>query len=360
MEAKNISFKSTRQEASFFLDARQSINQYFATRNRSFNGNLEMALKCTFWICFWMFSWGLVILFKNNFWIAFMAGLLHMFTHVMLAFNITHDANHFAIFKTKRFNVLLGYLVELIGCNRTLWILAHNQDHHTFINIIEHDNSVEGHKLIRLCPQDKWLKHHKYQWIYAPIIYGLTTLNYVTMRDFKMMLIYHSKSKINLSAGFVLELILFKLLYFSYLIAVPIFIFDVNPQLVFGYFLLGHFINGIFLAFVFLIGHMTEDTDYPNVRDGAIQTNWAVHVIKTTGDYATRTKFMQWFVGGINMHVVHHLFPHICHVHYKNISPILKEVALRHGYKYREIPTFWSAIRSHILLLKTLGKRNVF
>ena len=143
--------------------------------------------------------------------------------------------------------------------------------------------------------------------------------------------------------------------YYSYLFILPIFFFGVSLKLVCVYFLIGHFINGLFLALVFVTGHLTENTAYPNLKDNTIENNWAVHVINTTGDYASKSKFMQWFVGGINLHVAHHLFPKICHVHYKNISPIIKQVAVKHGYVYREIPTFGNALKSHFLLLKQLG-----
>lgn len=353
---QTVKFKSTNNENLFFAELKQEVSLYFLNNNVGQKGNKEMIFKCTFWLLIWAGSWGLVIVFKEIFWLAFGMGMIHMFSHVMIAFNITHDANHFAMFKGKRLNIFFGYLVELLGCNRRLWILAHNEEHHTFVNIYEHDNSVEGQKILRLCPQDKWLKHHKFQWLYAPLIYGITTLNYVTLRDIKMLFRYASKSKVRVTFPLLVEFVFFKAFYYCYIFILPVFLFDVNPILILSYFLVGHFICGIFLAFIFLIGHLTEDTAFPGLINNSIYKNWAVHVVNTTGDYASKNRFMQWFVGGINLHVVHHLFPKICHVHYKNISPIIKDVVIRHGYIYREIPTFWAALKSHFLLLKSLSR----
>ena len=46
-------------------------------------------------------------------------------------------------------------------------------------------------------------------------------------------------------------------------------------------------------------------------------------------------------------------------LHYKKISPVIKNVVLDHGMIYREIPVFWGALKSHFILLKQLGKTPV-
>jgi linoleoyl-CoA desaturase len=352
---QSIKFKSKSNETLFFDELKREINIYFLKNKLSSTANFEMVFKVVFWLVSWAVTWAAIIVFKDDFWLAFSIGTLHMFTHLMIAFNITHDANHSAISNNKTVNHVLGYLIEILGCNKKLWILGHNQDHHSFINIHEHDNNIDGYKLLRLCPQEKLLKHHKFQWLYAPFIYGLATLNYATFRDIKMMFRYVSKSKFKISASFLLEFFVFKVLYYSYIFLIPIFVFGVGFKVIISFFLLGHFINGMFLALVFLIPHLTENTSYPLPENGVVNKNWAVHVINTTGDFATQSKFMEWFVGGINLHVAHHLFPKICHVHYKNISPIIKKVSNKHGFVYREKPTFLAGLKSHFALLKHLG-----
>ncbi len=122
------------------------------------------------------------------------------------------------------------------------------------------------------------------------------------------------------------------------------------------YFLLGQFLNGITLVFVFLTGHLTEDTNFPVPEDGNIENNWAVHVVETTSDYSPKSRVLSWFTGCLNLHVAHHLFPKVCHVHYKHITPIIKSVAFKHGLEYREMPSFRYAVGSHFKLLKELGK----
>jgi linoleoyl-CoA desaturase len=64
---------------------------------------------------------------------------------------------------------------------------------------------------------------------------------------------------------------------------------------------------------------------------------------------------LSWYVGGLNYQIEHHLFPRVCHVHYRNLSPIVERLAAKHGVPYNDYPTLWQAIRSHYRMLKRLG-----
>ncbi|MEO6133588.1 MAG: acyl-CoA desaturase [Ginsengibacter sp.] len=352
---QHLKFKTTPSGSSFSEEVKREVGDYFKKNNISQFANKEMLWKLYFWISFWIVSWGATIYFKDFFMVAFCIGIMHMFSHLMIAFNIAHDANHFALFKSRKANNFFSYFMEALGCSKKMWVIAHNQEHHSFINIQKYDNNIDGYKLLRLTPEDKWYKHHKYQWLYATAIYGFATLNYITFRDVKMIIKYVKEGKVKLSTRFLSEFILFKLAYYSYIFIIPIFVFNVSFGLIISWFLAGHFINGIFLVYVFLTGHLTEETSYPQVENSSVSNNWAVHVIQTTGDYAPKSSAFGWLIGNLNFHVAHHLFPKICHVHYKKISPIIKEVAIKHGYGYREIPTFYDALKSHFVLLKSLG-----
>lgn len=352
---EKVKFKSTPEENAFFEDARTSVAHYFKDNKISSLGNSEFLVKTIFWLLVWGSTWYGVIIFKNNFWLAFGIGLVFIFTHVMIAFNMMHDANHDAVFKSKKANLYFSYLIELIGCNRKLWTISHNKEHHTFLNVYKQDSNIEGYKILRLTPEEPLLGYHRLQWLYAIFIYALVTLNYATVKDIKMLFRYAKEDKLQITFGYLMEFIFFKILYYTYVFIIPIFVFGVSFKLVFSYWLIGHFMIGIFLALIFVTGHLTETVFYPKVVDGAVHTNWAVNVVKTTGDYSASSK-LEWLVGGINIHVAHHLFPRINHVHYKKLAPIIRASAIKHGLVYREIPSFWTAMRSHFVLLKALGR----
>jgi linoleoyl-CoA desaturase len=64
---------------------------------------------------------------------------------------------------------------------------------------------------------------------------------------------------------------------------------------------------------------------------------------------------VDFLFGGLNYQIEHHLFPRVCHVHYRQLSPIVERLAAKHGVPYHSSPTLWQAIRSHYRVLKRLG-----
>ena len=80
------------------------------------------------------------------------------------------------------------------------------------------------------------------------------------------------------------------------------------------------------------------------------------HVLNTTCNFGVNSKALLWYSGGLNHQIEHHLFPHICHVHYKDLAPIVKETAKEFGLPYRDETSFMGAIRLHTAQLRQLGQ----
>jgi linoleoyl-CoA desaturase len=53
------------------------------------------------------------------------------------------------------------------------------------------------------------------------------------------------------------------------------------------------------------------------------------------------------------------LFPNICHVHYRNIAPIVEQTSKEFGVPYKSKDTFIQAIAAHARLLRELGKKPI-
>ena len=109
------------------------------------------------------------------------------------------------------------------------------------------------------------------------------------------------------------------------------------------------------LGLVFQLAHVVEGVEYPEPdANGLIDEAWAIHQMKTTANFSC-TSLTTFMVGGLNYQVEHHLFPKICHVHYPEISKIVKETAKQHNVPYIENKTFLSALKSHSKMLKKYG-----
>ncbi|WP_225975162.1 fatty acid desaturase family protein [Anseongella ginsenosidimutans] len=318
------------------------------------------------------------MVFKTVFFIALtvvlyaliLTGLFPLFVQLMLAialgvtmafvgFNICHDALHGAYSSNKKVNKGLGLLFNIIGANGYLWGITHNIVHHTYTNIPGHDEDIEiAPGLIRVSPEDKANKIQRYQHIYAFFLYGFTSLSWFFRKDYVKFFkkrIGNKETKHPRIEYF--NLFFYKIIYYSLFIVIPLLVLDITWwQFLIGY-LAMNFAEGYVLGLVFQLAHVVEDTNFPHPdSEGNIQEAWAVHQMMTTANFAGRSNLAHFLCGGLNLQIEHHLFPKICHIHYKGLSGIVKETALEFGLPYHENRNFFSALRSHYFLLKRMGK----
>lgn len=119
-----------------------------------------------------------------------------------------------------------------------------------------------------------------------------------------------------------------------------------------------HYVAGFILAVIFQPAHVIDGTEYPLPNnEGDIENNWAIHQLHTTTNFANNSRLFSWYVGGLNFQIEHHLFPNVCHVHYRKISTIVKQTAKEFDLPYKSEPTFVHALIGHAKLLKQLGVR---
>ena len=144
--------------------------------------------------------------------------------------------------------------------------------------------------------------------------------------------------------------------YFALTLVLPIILIPLAWwQILIGY-LIMHFICGLTLALIFQPAHVIEETDfYLPDETGSVENNWAIHQMHTTANFAYGSRLFSWFIGGLNYQIEHHLFPNICHVHYRKIAKIVKETANEFNVPYYQHRTFFGALRSHFSLLNALG-----
>ena len=46
-------------------------------------------------------------------------------------------------------------------------------------------------------------------------------------------------------------------------------------------------------------------------KDGSLKNTWAIHQLKTTVNFSPKNRIINWFTGGLNHQVEHHIFPNI-------------------------------------------------
>jgi linoleoyl-CoA desaturase len=231
--------------------------------------------------------------------------------------------------------------------------------HHSFTNIVDHDEDIEiAPGLIRVNESDKLNKVQRYQHIYAFFLYGFTTISWFFRKDYlKFFKTTIGSSHVNKHPRIeYFNLFFYKIIYYGLFIALPLLLMHISFWQFLAGFLAMNIAEGLVLGLVFQLAHVVEDTAIVHANeDNNMEDAWAVHQLKTTANFAAQNKLASFLGGGLNLQIEHHLFPKICHVHYRKISAIVKKTANEFNLPYNENRSFFVALHSHYALLKRLG-----
>lgn len=358
MGVTRISFKNDNGK-DFVTDIKAEVNAYFEENNLSKHANAQMVIKTVTLLTLYFGAYALII--SGMFSYTGMALLCFVMGIGMagIGFSVSHDALHGAYSSNKTVNKLLGYTFDLLGANGYIWKITHNIVHHTYTNIHEHDEDLEVAAFIRLSPHAEYKAIHKAQHYLAFMAYSLATFFWVFIKDYRYFLKpnlgpYENKSH---PKSEWVTLIITKLIYYTYMLVIPMMLLPVTWwQVLIGFTIL-HLTAGVILGVIFQLAHVVEGTDHPTENDeGDIENAWMIHQMETTSDFAHGNKLLCWYIGGLNYQIEHHLFPRICSIHYPEIAPIVQKVAERHNVPYNYHPTLREAIASHYRTLKKFGR----
>lgn len=280
-------------------------------------------------------------------------------TIASIGFNVMHDACHGSYSSRRWINELLGLSLNALGGNAFFWKQKHNILHHTYTNIEGADDDIAQSKLLRQSPTQPWMPIHRYQHLYLTLAYSLTLFMWVGVRDFKKYFTrrIHNTPLQPMDRKEHITFWVSKVLYVVFYILIPILCVGPLAWLI-GYATMG-MVTGLVLSYVFQLAHAVEGPEFDSVGmdDKMIETEWAVHQLKTTANFAPGNKVVSWFVGGLNHQVEHHLFPRISHIHYPALSKIVQDHCRQFQLPYHCFPTVSRAIASHVRTMKKLGQR---
>ena len=320
-----------------------------------------MVFKTVFMLCLYFIPYALIVSGLVISYYSLICWSIMGFGMAGIGLSIMHDANHNAYSKNPKVNQWVGYFINLVGGYDLNWRVQHNVLHHTYTNIIGHDEDVDAGIVLRFSKDQPRKLHHGFQHIYAWFLYGLMTLSWLLSKDFIQLRKYNKKGLLK-TQGVSMKKALFqlsfwKILYVVYVILIPSF-FTREYLLVISGVLLMQFIAGLFLTIVFLCAHIVDQTEFPLPDNkGVVNQNWYIHQLETTANFSNNKSFFSWFIGGLNYQIEHHLFPTICHVHYHELSKIVKKTALEYNVPYHASNTFLGALNHHYKHLKLMGKK---
>lgn len=356
--SEKIKFRNPTQN-NFYPVLKQRIDQYFEENKINKRADYRMVFKTIMMLAMYFVPYFLILHNPTSIWLNLGYAVIMGIGIAGIGLSIMHDANHQSYSKHSIINNILGYTLNLIGGNAYTWKVQHNVLHHTYTNIHGHDEDLDAGIVVRFTEEAPHRKFHKFQHYYAFFLYGLVTISWLVIKDFKKLYAYHKRGvKIgNTSTMKELSIIVMsRLVYVFYMVVVPIAFFHIIWWHYLIGFLVMHFVAGFILSTIFQPAHVVEDAQFPKPdENNVIHEHWAIHELKTTANFANNNYILNWYAGGLNFQIEHHLFPTICHIHYKAIAPIVKQTAIEHGLPYIEYETYVGAVYSHYKMLKKLS-----
>jgi linoleoyl-CoA desaturase len=359
----NLNLKFANRQQDFFVTLNQRVNAHFKNNKIERTANSEMIVKTVFMFSLYLIPYFLLIGgVTANPWVMLGLCMVMGFGMAGIGLSIMHDANHGAYSNKPWVNNLLGLSLNLVGGHALNWKVQHNVLHHTYTNIHDVDEDISPRGILRMAPESKWIPLHKYQHYYGWFFYGLMTLVWVLVKDYVRIIKYQREGLIKKQRTSAAKewtiMLATKAVYFTYILAVPMWLLPVTfGQVIIG-FLVMHYIAGFILAIIFQPAHVVEGTEYPMPDEqGNLENNWAIHQLHTTTNFGHKEKLFSWYVGGLNYQVEHHLFPNICHVHYRDIAKIVEQTAKEFNLPYKSKETFFDAVVAHARQLKILSEK---
>ena len=345
----------------FVRELRKRVDAYFEKTGRRKRDVPAMYFK-TATILAWFLSAYLLLLFVASSWwtVVPLAMVLGLAT-AAIGFNIQHDAGHRAYSDRQWVNKAMSLSLDMIGGSSYLWDWKHNSIHHTYPNIDGEDDDINVGILGRLSPHQPHYWFHRLQGIYLWLLYGFLAIKWHLFDDFYSVAIGKiGTHKIPRPKG--KDLVIFiagKVVFFSMAFFIPMLF---HPWwAVLGVYAMAAFTSGVVLAVVFQLAHCVEEAEFPTpviAADGSqrMESDWALHQVKTTVNFARRNPVLCWFLGGLNFQIEHHLFHRICHIHYPELSKVVEEVCREFGVKYAAHKSIFGAIASHWRWLVQMGR----
>lgn len=351
---------SDKHNEEFYKVLRARVMDHFKATGTTRFGNATMVTKTIVMFAMYFIPLALVISVVTSAWIAIPLWILMGFGMAGIGLSVMHDANHGAYSKNATVNKWVGYIIHFIGGSDINWRIQHNVLHHTFTNVDGMDEDIDAGKVLRFSPHAERLSGHKYQHIYAWFLYGLMTVLWFTTKDYKQLIRYNKMGLLKTQgisfAKGLTGVILSKIFYIGLTLGLPLIFSPVSWYItIIGFFVM-HFIAGFMLGIIFQPAHVVPSSNYPKPdASGNVEADWAVNQMYNTANFAPGAKLFSWYVGGLNYQVEHHLFPNICHVHYRKISKIVRETAAEYKVPYNSFKTFGMALRAHGKMLYNLG-----
>lgn len=341
------------KSSNFQKALKDQVNTYLIDGHHKTRDLPSFYLKVMFVLCWVSLSYyGLIFTTGGVFYKLAVSFSLALAIPAVL-FNMTHDANHFSISKHKLINTIFCLSADIIGVSSTIWRIFHNK-HHRNPNVFGLDFDLDQGYLLRFSPYQEKRWFHAYQVFYAWFLFPLILIRRNFIKDFSCLTKVLREEKGVITKTDLYTIFIGKLAFFFLAFIFPSFYYSIPIVLLF-YFLI-YSIAGIIISTTFILTHVNDKVTFSSVSNVTKSNSDFIDQIETSVDFSRNNPILRWYLGGLNFQTEHHLFPHICHIHYPAISKIVEKTCAKFDIPYQSNHTLYEAIASYCRWLNHLGK----
>jgi linoleoyl-CoA desaturase len=314
-----VKFAANRK---FHDEVDRRVLAYFESTGRSQKANAAMVVKTGVLLAWFALSYVLLVFVAATWWQGLLGSLSLAMAMAGVGFSVQHDANHGAYSKNSAVNRGMGLTLDLLGASSYLWRFKHNVAHHTFTNLAGADDDINLAPFARVAPSQRHRVFHRAQHFYLWALYGFLMFKWHLVYDFKNLARgWVARSKFPRPKGWSLvELVAGKLVFVGWAVVLPARLPRVvgRARLLRSHVLRARHPPERRLPSSPTASRRRTFRTFPWVRSG-MPVSWAEHQVQTTADSPPRNRLLTWYVGGLNFQIEHHLFPRMCHVHYRRL-----------------------------------------
>ncbi|KAK8502970.1 hypothetical protein V6N13_100266 [Hibiscus sabdariffa] len=267
---------------------------------------------------------------------------------------VGHDSGHYQVMSSRGYNKLAQIVSGncLTGISIAWWKWTHNA-HHIACNSLDHDpdlqhipvfavssrffssitSSFYGRKL-NFDPFARFLISYQH-WTYYPVMIVARINLFV-----QTFLLLFSKREVPDRAFNIAGILVFWAWFPLLVSCLPNW-----PERFM--FVLASFAVTSIQHVQFTLNHFSANV-YVGLPTG---NDWFEKQTSGTIDISCSSK-MDWFFGGLQFQLEHHLFPRLPRCHLRKVSPLVRELCKKHSLPYRSL-SFWEANKSTIRTLRT-------
>ena len=343
----------------FYTTLEERVKNYFKSNNLDPKIHFPFFCASAVVVLATLVLWCAAVLTAHNGYslaVSSFIALLSGFSSALVAFH-SHDISHFSwTHKPWVWKVLSNAYCSVNGISAYIWYFQHMVGHHVHPNHDRLDPDVAAKEvdIWRIKPFQRQAPHYVYQYIYLPFLLNLISIK-MKFLDFRDLIVRRDYIPVNPPTRAQLATFLAtKAIHFTYRVVIPAFYISWPSLLLLN--LLSELVMGFWMGFVTQVNHLNTAVLYPDPDSSNFDISWSEMQIKTTVDYATDSVLWNFLTGGLNSQVIHHLFPWILSVYYKDLNPILVETCSEFGVKYKHFSSMWTMWSSYNQYLKDMGQ----